>query len=63
MGDSIDDIKMISEKDRNNAIAIWFCVSNKRDQKQKFLDTFDVVIESDDSDEWFMQELLWTILK
>ncbi|MDD5376759.1 MAG: haloacid dehalogenase-like hydrolase [Candidatus Gracilibacteria bacterium] len=49
-GDSLDDIKMIRNEERDSTIAVGFCTSNRVHQREKFLDTFDIVVESNTGD-------------
>ncbi len=49
-GDSLDDIKMIRSEERESTVAVGFCTSNRAHQREKFLQVFDIVVESDISD-------------
>lgn len=49
-GDSLDDIKMIRPEERDSTIAVGFCTSNRTHQKAKFLEIFDIVVESNQDD-------------
>ncbi len=49
-GDSLDDIKMIRREERDSTIAVWFCTSNRVHQREKFLEIFDIVVESNTDD-------------
>ncbi|EKE29423.1 MAG: 5-nucleotidase, cytosolic III-like protein [uncultured bacterium (gcode 4)] len=44
--DSLSDVKMIAENLRPDALKIWFISDKKIPSKEIFLDTFDIVIES-----------------
>ena len=50
-GDSLEDLKMIEPAVRETAIAIGFCTKSRIHQKQQFLERFDIVVTSDDTDE------------
>lgn len=49
-GDSLDDIRMIKPEERDSTIAVGFCTSNRTPQRDKFLETFDIIVESDSDD-------------
>lgn len=49
-GDSLDDIKMIESDKRESTVAVGFCTSSRSHQRDQFFDTFDIVVESNDSD-------------
>lgn len=58
-GDSLDDIKMVEREKRDETVAIGFCTSSRSHQRELFDEVFDIVVESDDSDdgvgEWLLE--------
>jgi len=42
---------MVRSEERQNTIAVGFCTSRRAHQREIFLNTFDIVIESDRSDD------------
>ncbi len=58
LGDSLGDVKMIDENLRKNALKIWFISEKKMSSKDKFMDNFDIVIESNDDSFWVPEMIL-----
>lgn len=58
LGDSLSDVKMIDENLRKNALKIWFISEKKMPSKDKFMESFDIVIESNDDSFWVPEMIL-----
>jgi HAD superfamily hydrolase (TIGR01544 family) len=59
--DKIADIKMIDENLREGALKIWFLANLNLNSKDKYVDNFDIVIESDTDSFWIPGEILQSI--
>ncbi|MDD2566231.1 MAG: haloacid dehalogenase-like hydrolase [Candidatus Gracilibacteria bacterium] len=62
LGDSLGDVKMIDENLRKNALKIGFISEKKMSSKDKFMDNFDIVIESND-DSFGVPEMILDLIK